>query len=193
MNNFDVIFNKIIKESSNDESILTLNDMNNLQMGDIIILKDAYHNKKVKYHFDRFLYPKINDKRPREILVREDNSSMTIKLPEWDYSGIDLIGIEKNTSKNYEDTYTYYITGVGDGRQNIYAVCCLIGFDKPSFKRIQKKMGERYFTHYYSESIRKSFKSYDSFTKFCSSLNISSNIPSKETMDENNDRWFYLS
>ena len=194
MNNFDIFkdaYLKCIIESNNKSSIVTLDDLNNLKRGDVITLKN-FSGKTKKYHFESFVNPEVMDERSREIFVSESPSSITIKLPEWPGSAVDLIDIKKNTEESYNDNYTFFITSVSDTRNTYYAVGCRVGFAKPNYARIQKRMGERFFVNYYTNGIKKSFKSYDSLVKFCSSLNIESTIPAEADLIDNADSVYYL-
>ena len=194
MNNFDIFkdaYIKCITESNNKSSAITLDDLNNLKRGDVITLKN-FSGKTKKYHFEAFAHPEVIDERSREIFVSESPISITIKLPEWQGSAVDLINIKKNTEESYNDNYTFFITGVSDTRNTYYAVGCRAGFEKPNYSRIQKRMGERFFAYYYTNGIKKSFKSYDSLVKFCSSLNIKSAIPAEADLIDNTDSVYYL-
>lgn len=128
----------------------------------------------------------------REIFVSESPISITIKLPEWQGSAVNLINIKKNTEESYNDNYTFFITSVSDTRNIYYAVGCRVGFAKPNYARIQKRMGERFFVNYYTNGIKKSFKSYDSLVKFCSSLDIKSAIPAEADLIDNADSVYYI-
>lgn len=192
MNNFDMFkeaYLKCLTESNNNSSI-TIEDLNNLKDGDIITIKNFRGNKK-KYHFEAFVTPEHVGKPEREIFVHESDSSITIKLPEYHSSGLDLIKIEKANEGN-KDNYTFFITSVNGGRYTYYAVGCKIGFEKPDYANIQKRMGEKYFTNYYTNGIKKSFKSYDSLKKFCDSLRLSSDIPTEENLISDTDKVYYI-
>lgn len=193
MNNFDMFkeaYLKCLTESDNNSSI-TIEDLNNLKDGDIITIEN-FRGKKKKYHFEAFVTPEHVGKLEREIFVHESHSSITIKLPEYHSSGLDLIKIEKANEGN-KDNYTFFITSVNGGRYTYYAVGCKIGFEKPDYANIQKRMGEKYFTNYYTNGIKKSFKSYDSLVKFCNSLQLSSDIPTEKVLVDNSDSVFYIS
>lgn len=193
MNNFDMFkeaYLKCLTESDNNSSI-TIEDLNNLKDGDIITIEN-FRGKKKKYHFEAFVTPEHVGKLEREIFVHESHSSITIKLPEYHSSGLDLIKIEKANEGN-KDNYTFFITSVNGGRYTYYAVGCKIGFEKPDYANIQKRMGEKYFTNYYTNGIKKSFKSYDSLVKFCNSLQLSSDIPTEKVLVDNLDSVFYIS
>lgn len=73
---------------------------------------------------------------------------------------------------------------------NLNAVGCRIGFEKHNYSRIQKRMGERFFADYYTNGIKKSFKSYDSLVKFCSSKGIS--VPDETQLTDNSDSFYYI-
>lgn len=96
---------------------------------------------------------------------------------------------ESNDEK--ENRYTFFIAGVSDGRLTYYAIGCKIG-EKPNYSRIQKRMGERFFADYYSNDIKKSFKSYDSLKKFCDSLRLSSDIPTEKNLISYTDKVYYI-
>lgn len=109
MNNFDIFkdaYLKCITESNNKSSSVTLDDLNNLKCGDVITLQ-SFSGKTKKYHFEAFAHPEVTDERSREIFVSESSSSITIKLPEWHGSAIDLIDIKKNTEESYNDNYAF--------------------------------------------------------------------------------------
>lgn len=193
MNNFDMFkeaYLKCLTESDNNSSI-TIEDLNNLKDGDIITIEN-FRGKKKKYHFEAFVTPEHVGKPEREIFVHESHSSITIKLPEYHSSGLDLIKIEKANEGN-KDNYTFFITSVNGGRYIYYAIGCTMGFEKPNYARIQKRMGEKYFVDYYTNGIKKSFKSYDSLVKFCNSLQLSSDIPTEKVLVDNSDSVFYIS
>ena len=194
MNNFDIFkdaYLKCITESNDKSSAVTLDDLNDLKRGDVITLQ-SFSGKTKKYHFEAFVNPEVMDERSREIFVSESPSSITIKLPEWQGSAVDLIDIKKNTEESYNDNYTFFITSISDTRNTYYAVGCRVGFAKPNYARIQKRMGERLFVNYYTNGIKKSFKSYDSLVKFCSSLNIESTIPAEADLINNAGSFYYL-
>ena len=72
----------------------------------------TFPNDKKKYHFEAFVTPEHVGKPEREIFVHESHSSITIKLPEYHSSGLDLIKIEKANEGN-KDNYTFFIKVLG--------------------------------------------------------------------------------
>lgn len=194
MNNFDMFkeaYLKCLTESDNN-SVITVEDLDNLKDGDIITIEN-FRGKKKKYHFAAFVVPEQAGKPEREIFVHESHSSINIKLPDYHSSGLDLIAIEKADKNDKSIDYTFFITSVSDSRYTYYAIGCTIGFKKPNYASIQKRMGEKYFADYYTNGIKKSFKSYDSLVKFCKSLQLSSDIPTEKVLVDNSDNVFYIS
>lgn len=77
--------------------------------------------------------------------------------------------VEKTISK--DDTINnsnikFWCTSVGDGRYTYIAYGAFEGSDKPNLSRIQKNLGEKKFTMYYSKGVSKTFSSYKSLYTF---------------------------
>lgn len=126
---------------------------------------------------------------------RKPVDSLLIVVPQTDIEAMTKIG-----EKPDHDIISFWATSVGDGHTEVVAYGAKItttdGWKFPeagTISRIQKKLGESRFTHYYCKGATKSFTTYNSLVKYLKSLSSYINPPSEQRIiDSGYDESYYI-